>query len=206
MGSKKSGEKHRTDRLILKQEILNLSVIMVKFRNVMLITVVGIVVLLSGCTGNKNIAGTAQPTPVQTNVVQSTAVQTPVVPYQVKVTEVKTLQDCIVSAETTPCILVNLQVINNNVKRLDFKIVSEKMVSISGKQLGMRYDTNVGLSNLCVRQAGTEFKLDVNTDQNIGMCYPMIQKGDKPTLILRAYINGESKEYGFVLTDHPGLN
>jgi PBP1b-binding outer membrane lipoprotein LpoB len=179
---------------------------MVKFKNIMLITVIGIAVLLSGCTGNKNIAETAQPAPVQTNAVQSSAVQTPVVPYQVMVTEVKTLQDCIVSAETTPCILVNLQVKNNNVKSLDFKIVSEKMVSISGKQLGMRYDTDVGLSNLCVRQAGMEFKLDASTDKNVGICYPMIQKGDNPTLILRTYINGESKEYRFDLTKYGLMN
>jgi len=177
---------------------------MVKFKNVMLITIIGIVVLLSGCTGDqeKNIAETAQPTPIQTTAVQSTAAQTPAVPYQIQVTEVKTLQDCIVSAETKPCILVNMQVKNNNAISLDFKIVTEELISKSGKQLGTRYDRDVGLSNLCVRQSGTEFKLDANTDKIVAMCYPIIYKSDNPTLNIGAFINGERKQYVFDLTKY----
>jgi hypothetical protein len=177
---------------------------MVKFKNLMLITVIGIAVLLSGCTGNqeKKVAETAQPTSVQTTTVQSTAAQTPEAPYQVQITEVKTLQDCIVSAETKPCLLINLQVKNNNVKSFDFKVVTEEMVSKNGKQLGSRYDRDVGLSNLCVRQSGMEFKLDAGTYKNIAMCYPIAHNGDNPKLNVGALINGERKEYGFDLTKY----
>jgi len=177
---------------------------MVKIKNVMLITVIGIVVLLSGCTGNqeKNIAETAQPTPVQTTAVQSNGAQTPAVPYQVQVTEVKNLQDCIVEAGTTPCLLVNLNVKNNDVKPLRFQIVKNELISDSGKKLGDRYDKNVGLSNLCVRMSGLDFIVDANTDKNVGVCYPIVNKKDNPTLNVGAMINNERKEYAFDLTKY----
>jgi hypothetical protein len=182
---------------------------MEKIKNVMLITVIGIVVLLSGCTGNqeKNIVGTAQPTPVQTSAVQTSAVQsngvqTPAVPYQVQVTEVKNLQDCIISGGTTPCLLVNLNVKNNDAKTLRVQIVKDELVAISGRTLGPRYDTNVGLSNLCVRLAGMDFSVDANTDKNVALCYPIVNKNDDPTLNVGAMINKERKDYAFDLTKY----
>ena len=177
---------------------------MVKFKNIMLIAVIGIAVLISGCTGNQEskIAEPTQPTPFQVTAAQPTAAETPVGPYQIQVTEVKTLQDCIKSGETKPCSLVNLEVKNNNVKSLDFKIIKEEIISKSGKQLGDRHDREVGLSNLCVRQSGMEFKLNTNTYQNIAMCYPVVHKSDTPTLSVAAMINGERKEYTFDLTKY----
>jgi hypothetical protein len=177
---------------------------MVKIKNVMLITVIGIVVLLSGCTGNqeKNIAETAQSTPVQTIAVQSNVAQTPAVPYQVQVTEVKNIQDCIISGGTTPCSLVNLNVKNNDAKTLRVQIVKDELVAISGRTLGTRFDTNVGLSNLCVRLAGMDFSVDANTDKNVALCYPIVNKNDNPTLNLGAMVNNERKDYGFDLTKY----
>jgi hypothetical protein len=183
---------------------------MVKFKNIILITVIGLAVLFSGCAGTQEtkVTETAKPTPaeqtaaVQTSAAGTPAAQTPVGPYQVQVTEVKTLQDCIVSGETKPCSLVNLDVKNNNVNSLDFQIITEGMVSSSGKKLGDRYEKEVGLSNLCVRQAGMAFKLNTNTNQNIGMCYPVVHKSDTPVLNIAAMINGERKEYSFDLTQY----
>ncbi|MFA4934741.1 MAG: hypothetical protein WC568_02785 [Candidatus Methanoperedens sp.] len=180
---------------------------MVKFKNVILITVIGLAVLFSGCVGTQEtkISETAQATPAdiaQTPAGQTPAAQTPVVPYQVQVTEVKTIQDCIKSAETKPCSSVNLEVKNNNLKSLDFKILTEEVTSKSGKLLGDRHDREVGLSNLCVRQSGMEFKLNMNTNQNIAMCYPVLHKSDSPTLNVAAMINGERKEYSFDLTKY----
>lgn len=177
---------------------------MVKIKNVMLITVIGIVVLLSGCTGNqeKNMAETAQSTPVQTTAVQSNGAQTPPVAYQVQVTEAKNLQDCIVEAGTTPCLLVNLNVKNNDVKPLRFQIVKNELTSDSGKKLGTRYDNNVGLSNLCARTSGLDFIVDANTGKNVGICYPIVNKKDNPTLNVGAMINNERKDYAFDLTKY----
>ncbi len=174
---------------------------MVKFKNIALVTVIGIVVLFSGCAEKQEtkIAETSQPTAVQTTDIQPTAVKTPEGPYTVSVTEIKTLQDCIKSAETKPCTLINLEVRNNNLKSLDFKIVKEEVMFKSGKLLGDRYDREVGLSNLCVRQAGMEFKLNADTNQNVALCYPVAHKSDAPSLNVDAMINGERKEYRFDL-------
>ncbi len=179
---------------------------MVRSKNITIVAVIGIMILFSGCTGNNEnkIAETAQTTAVQTTTIQptaiqSTAVQTPAVPYQVQVIEIKKLQDCIVSAETKPCSLINLEFKNNNANILDFKIVQIEMVSNSGKLLGNRYDREVGLSNLCVRQSGMEFKLNANTNQNVAMCYPVVHNSENPSLNVDALINGERKEYRFEL-------
>lgn len=187
---------------------------MMKFKNIILITVIGLAVLFSGCAGTQEtkVSETAKPTPaeqtaaVQTSAAETPATQTPVGPYQVQVTEVRTLQDCIVYSGTKPCSLVNLEVKNNNVKSLDFKIINEEIVSDTGKQLGDRYDRDVGLSNLCVRQSGMEFKLNTNTNQNVAMCYPVVHKSDTPTLNIAAMINGERKEYSFDLTKYGVTN
>ncbi|MCZ7385660.1 MAG: hypothetical protein O8C63_13075 [Candidatus Methanoperedens sp.] len=187
---------------------------MIKFKNIILITVIGLAVLFSGCAGTQEtkVSETAKPTPAEQTsaVVQTSAAETPaatpVGPYQVQVTEVRTLQDCIVSGETKPCSLVNLEVKNNNVNSLDFQIITEEMVSSGGKLLGDRYDRDVGLSNLCVRQAGLAFKLNTNANQNVGMCYPVVHKSDTPMLKIAAMINGERKEYSFDLTKYGVTN
>ncbi|MCZ7356539.1 MAG: hypothetical protein O8C66_06500 [Candidatus Methanoperedens sp.] len=177
---------------------------MVKFRNIVLVAAIGIVILFSGCIGNQETkpAETAQQTAVQTTSIQSTAVQTAMDPYTVQVNEVRTLQDCIVSTvstQATPCSLINLEIRNNNIKNPDFSIVKDQIVSKSGKNLGERYDRQVGLSNSCVRQSGMDLKLNVNSYQNVGMCYPIIHKSDEPILNIAIMINGERKEYKFDL-------
>lgn len=170
-------------------------------KNSVLFAFIAVVVFFSGCTGNQEtrIAENAPSTPVQTTVIQPDASETPAVPYQVQVTEIKTLKDCIVSGGTTPCSIINLEVKNNNIKNLDFKILKEEIVSKGGKQLGNRYDREVGLSNSCVRQSGMEFKLNANAYQNVALCYPVVHKSDAPALNVAALINGERKEYKFDL-------
>ncbi len=152
------------------------------------------------------MAETATTTPAQTNPVQTATVQStaaiPKVPYQVELTGVKILQDCIVATEKNPCILINLQVKNNNVRSLDIKLVKNEILGTNGKLLGNRYDREVGLSNLCVRQAGLEFNLNENTNKDVGLCYPMIHKTDNPALNVEGLINGERKTYGFDLTKY----
>lgn len=183
--------------------------VMVKINNIMLITIVGLAIIFSGCTGGqeKNTAGTAQPTPGQTNPVQTTMAQPTATriaegPYDVQLTEVRILQDCIVASETNPCILSNLQVKNNNVKTLDVKLLKYDIIGTSGKLLATPYDREVGLSNLCVRQAGLEFKLNENTINNAGFCFPIVHKADNPTLNIEAMINGERKTYAYDLTKY----
>lgn len=181
-----------------------------KLNNIILIVVVGIAVIFSGCTGDqeKTMAETAlptpvQPIPVQTTQVQTTAARTPAAPYQVQVTEIKTLQDCIISpisSEIKPCTLINMEIKNNNVKSLDFKLVKEELIARNSRVLPGRYDKEVGLNDLCTRQSGMEFVLNENIDRNIGLCHPTIDNADEPVLNIEALINGERKKYVFGLT------
>ncbi|MDD5615602.1 MAG: hypothetical protein PHH85_05320 [Candidatus Methanoperedens sp.] len=177
---------------------------MIKLKNIIIIAVIGIVVILSGCTGGqeKKVTGTAPPTPVQTTIVQTTTPQAPQSPYQVQVTEFRTLSDCIkspYSSEVKPCTLINLQVKNNNVKSLDFKLVKEEVITKSSRILPKRYENDVGLNDLCTPQAGMEFVLTENTQRNIGLCHPTINTAEEPTLKIEALIKGVRQEYEFSL-------
>ena len=187
------------------KEILVSGVIMIKSKNIMLIAVIGLIVILSGCIGGqeKKVTETVSPTPVQTTIVQTTAPQAPQAPYQVQVTEVRTLSDCIkspYSSEIKPCTLINLQIKNNNVKSLDFKLVKEEVVAKNSMVLPGKYDKEVGLNDLCTTQAGAEFILTENTEKIVGFCHQTINNADEPTLKIEALINGLRKVYEFDVT------
>jgi PBP1b-binding outer membrane lipoprotein LpoB len=173
---------------------------MVKIEKIVIVAVIGVFVIFSGCAEKTTDVQSnyVKPTNVQSTDVQPTALKTEA-QYTISVTEIKTLQDCINSGPIKPCTLINLDVKNNNLKSLDFKIVTEEVISKSGKLLEDRYDRQVGLSNLCVRQAGMEFKLNANTNQNVALCYPVVHISDAPSLNIGALINGERKDYKFDL-------
>ncbi len=177
------------------------------FKNIIVIAAIGLAVLFAGCTGTQEtkISETAKPTAVEQTPVQTTAGQTPAVQasgYQIQVTEVKTLQDCIVYSGTKQsCSLVNLEVKNNNMRSSDVKILKNSIALNGGKTLE-KYENEAGLSNLCVRLTEMEFKLNTNTNQNVGMCYPSLKKSDNPVLNVEVMINGERKEYPFDLTKY----
>jgi hypothetical protein len=179
-------------------------------KNIIIIAVIVSIVIFSGCTGGqeKKVTETAPPTPAETTPVQTTIVQTTVPqaqqgPYQVQVTEIRTLSDCIKSpgsSEVKSCTLINLQVKNNNVKSLDFKLVKEDIIAKNSRILPKRYDTEVGLNDLCTHLAGMEFVLNENTQRNIGLCHPTINYAEEPMLKVEALIKAERKTYEFGLT------
>lgn len=155
---------------------------MIKMKKIILIAFIGLVVILSGCIGGQD----AQQGP-----------------YQVQITQVGTLSDCIKqpgSSEIKACTLINLEVKNNNVKSLDFKLVNEEVVVKTSRVLPDRYDKEVGLNDLCTHQAGMEFILTQNTQRNIGLCYPTINFAEEPTLKIETLINLVRHEYKFVLS------
>ena len=187
------------------KELLVSGVIMIKLKNILLIAVIVSIVIFSGCTGGqeKKVTETAPPTPVQTTIVQTTTPQAPQGPYQVQVTEVRTLSDCIkspYSSEVTPCTLINLQVKNNNVNKVDFELVKEDIIAKTSMILPKKYDNEVGLNDLCTRQAGMKFVLTENTQKIVGLCHPTINNADEPVLNVVAMINGVRQEYKFSLT------
>ncbi|MGB8217865.1 MAG: hypothetical protein WCE94_11245 [Candidatus Methanoperedens sp.] len=177
---------------------------MVKFKNIILITVIGLTVLFSGCAGTQptKVSETAQPTSIQATAAQSQVTQTPAGPYQVQVTEVKTLQDCIVYSGTTQtCSIINLEIKNNDINSLDVNIIKNTVALKDGRSF-KKYENEAGLNNLCVRQSGLQFKLNANGAQNVGMCYPSLQKTDNPALNIEVMINGQRQDYSFDLTQY----
>ncbi len=177
---------------------------MVKLKNVILITVIGLAVLFSGCAGTPQpkISETAQPTSVQATATQSPAAQTPVGPNQVLVTEVKNLPDCIVALGTTQsCSIVNLEIKNNDINSLDVSILTNAIVLKDGRAL-KKYESEAGLNNQCVRQTGLQFKLNANSAQNVGLCYPSLHKADNPVLNIEVMLNGIRNPARFDLTQY----
>lgn len=187
--------------------ILVSGVIMIKSKNIILIAVIALMVIFSGCTGTQENKATetakptqAQTTPVQTTIVQTTTPQAQQVPYLVQVTEIRTLSDCIkspYSSEVKPCTLINLQVKNNNLDKLDFKLVIEKVMAKNSMELPAKYDKEVGLNVLCTTSAGSDFVLTKNTEKILGLCHQTINNADDPTLIIEAIINGIRQKYEF---------
>lgn len=177
---------------------------MVKFRNIILVTVIGLAVLFSGCAGPQEtkVSETNNPTPIQATATQSSVTQTPVGPYQVQVIEVKNLQDCIVALGTTQsCSIVNLEIKNNNINTLDVNILKNG-VALGGGKIIKKYESEAGLNAQCVRLSGMEFKLNTNAAQNVGLCYPSLHKTDNPALDIGVMLNGERKDYAFDLTQY----
>lgn len=187
----------------MKERLVS-GVIMIKSRNIMLIAVIVSIVIFSGCTGGqeKKVIEASPPTPAQTTTVQTTTPQAPQSSYQVQVIEVRTLPDCIkspYSSEPTPCTLINLKVKNNNVKSLDFKLVSED-VKAKSSMIIKRYENDAGLNNLCTTSEGAEFALTQNAEKIVGLCHQTINNADEPVLNVVAMINGLRQEYKFSLT------
>jgi len=186
---------------------LNFSDIMVKLKNIILVTVIGLAVLFSGCAGTQEtkVTETAQPTSIQATATQSPVSQTPAGPYQVQVTEVKTLQDCMGYAGTTQsCSIVNLEIKNNDINSFDANIIKYTIALKDGRTL-KKYENEAGLNAQCVRQPGLQFKLNANGAQSVGLCYPTLHKTDNPALNVEVMINGDRKVSTFDLTQY-GLN
>ncbi len=176
---------------------------MVKLKNVLLITVIGLAVLFSGCAGNQTkVSEPAQPTSIRATATQSPVAQTPVGPNQVLVTEVKTLPDCIIALGTTQsCSIVNLEIKNNDINSLDAAIVKNVIVLSGGKTVN-KYENEAGLNKQCVSQTGLEFKVNANSAQNVGICYPSLHKADSPVLNIGVMLNGNRTDYTFDLTQY----
>ncbi len=175
---------------------------MARSKSIILITAIGMIIFFSGCTDtpDKNVAENPKPTLTeQAPAGQTPAAQTPAAPpFQIQVTEAKTLEDCIVqTGQKQSCFIINLELKNNIEKSIDFKILNDAVITKSGKEAGDRYDSQVGLSDLCVRPLGLEFKLDARSSHTIGMCYPPVSKSEGPALKVTVSVNGERKEYSF---------
>ncbi len=177
---------------------------MSQFKYVIFVTAIGMLVLFSGCAApqEKNIQEKSLPTPSEQPTVnpslpaRTAAVQGP--PFQAQVTGTKSIDDCIVAyGSKQSCFLISLEVSNNNDKSADFKLLTDVIKTKDGKELGARYDTQVGLSDLCVRPSGLAFSIEAGTSRTISLCYPPVSKSDVPSLNIAVMVNGERMEYKF---------
>jgi hypothetical protein len=124
--------------------------------------------------------------------------------YELQVTEVKYLKDCIqVSIDKRDsCILVNLEMRNNHSERIDFEMMGKAIVTKDGRQLeryGGLYNTKE-LNGLC--DTDVYYKVFPGARTVTGMCFPMVGKGDEPVLYIKMSANGKWKEHNFDLTPY----
>ena len=124
--------------------------------------------------------------------------------YELQVTEVKYLKDCIqVSIDKRDsCILVNLEMKKNYSERIDFEIMGKAVVTKDGRQLeryGGLYNTKE-LNGLC--DTDVYYKVFSGARTVTGMCFPIVGKGDEPVLYIKMSANGKWKEHNFNLTPY----
>ena len=124
--------------------------------------------------------------------------------YDIKLIDATNLKDCFdISLDAkSPCILVNLDIKNNQNDSVTFEITGRTIVTKDGKQL----DKYGGLYNTkqLNSQCDTEnfFKLFPNADKKVGVCFPVVSKNDAPVMYIGVKANGKEKEYNFDLTQY----
>ena len=178
---------------------------MFQIKNIVIITIIGLSLLISGCTDKTDTKTQEETAPIQTAVAQNTISQTPtgetpsaeVLPYQVLIIEKKTLKDCIVAyGQKTDCYFINLEIKNNEKKALSVTITKDYISTKTTKTFD-RYVKEVGLSKSCFVQLGLES--NETASRNIGMCYPVVSEKDDPVLNLEMIINKKNEKYTFDL-------
>jgi hypothetical protein len=119
--------------------------------------------------------------------------------YEVNITDAMILKECFdISPETkSPCLLVNLDIKNNQNDSITFELTGRTIVTKDGKQ----FDKYGGIYNTrqLNAQCDTEifFKLFPNANKKVGVCFPIVSKVDAPILYLGIKANGKQKEYHF---------
>lgn len=124
--------------------------------------------------------------------------------YDVNITEAVILKDCFdISFDAkSPCLLVNLDIKNNQNDSITFELAGRTIVTKDGKQLdkyGGLYSTRQ-LNPKCDTE--NFFKLFPNADKKVGICFPIVRKIDVPVMYLGVTANGKQKENNFDLTSY----
>ena len=124
--------------------------------------------------------------------------------YELQVTGVKYLKDCIQISidKRDSCILVNLEMKNNYSERIDFEIMGKAVVTKDGRQLeryGGLYNTKE-LNGLC--DTDVYYKVFPGVRTVTGMCFPVVNKDDEPVLYIKISANGKWKEHSFDLVPY----
>lgn len=124
--------------------------------------------------------------------------------YEINITEAVTLKDCYeISLDTkSPCLLINMNIRNNQNESITFELKGKTIVTKDGRQL----DKYGGLYN--TKQLNTKcdtenfFKLFPNADKKTGICFPPVRKDEDPVMYLGITANGKQKEHNIDLTPY----
>ncbi len=128
----------------------------------------------------------------------------PMPDYQLQVTEVKSLKECIqIDFDVKePCLLVRVDFRNDDNESVMFELQGKNIITKDGRQLekyGGLYNTKQ-LNGLC--DSITYFKLFPNARKDIGMCFPSVAKDDAPVLYIGVLANGKKKEHRMELISY----
>ncbi|CAG0978353.1 hypothetical protein METP3_01921 [Methanosarcinales archaeon] len=124
--------------------------------------------------------------------------------YEISINEARILKDCFdISFDVkSPCMLVNLDIKNNQNDSVTFEITGRTIVTKDGKQL----DKYGGLYNTkqLNSQCDTEnfFKLFPNANKKTGVCFPVVSKNDGPVMYIGVKANGKENEHNFDMTPY----
>jgi hypothetical protein len=121
--------------------------------------------------------------------------------YDLQLMEVVNVKECVDNSldSKQPCILVNLDLKNKQNDSIAFEFRTRTIVTGDGKQLekyGGLYNTRQ-LNTLC--DTPNFFKLFPNATKNVGICFPMVTKEDRPVMYISVMANGKQKEHSFDL-------
>lgn len=124
--------------------------------------------------------------------------------YEINITEASILKDCfdISLNAKAPCLLVNMDIKNNQNDSITFELTGRTIVTKDGKQFdkyGGIYNTKQ-LNGLCDTE--NFFKLFPNANKKVGICFPIVSKADAPVMYLGVTANGKQKEFNFGLDSY----
>jgi len=124
--------------------------------------------------------------------------------YEIEMIDVTSLKDCFdINPDTkSPCLLVNLDIKNNQNDGITFELKGRTIVTRDGKQLekyGGLYNTRQ-LNSFCDTE--NFFKLFPGANKKVGVCFPVVRKNEDPVIYIEVTANGKQKEHNFDLSPY----
>ncbi len=121
--------------------------------------------------------------------------------YEVKLVDASNLKNCFESSPDTesPCLLVDLDIRNNQDDSITFELTGRTIVTGDGRQLdkfGGLYNTRQ-LNSKCDTE--NFFKLFPKASKKVGICFPSVRKNENPVMYVGITANGKQKEHNFDL-------
>lgn len=122
--------------------------------------------------------------------------------YKFQIIEAVKLKDCVENSYEfkDSCLLVNLDIKNDENDSISFEITERTIVTKDGKQIdkyGGLLNTRE-LNGLC--DTPNFFKLFPNANKKVGICFPAVRKDEMPVMYIGVTANGKRTVHTFDLT------